>query len=126
MAKEKHKDKAVAKQASAEEIQGAIKELRVGSDVKISHKIIEGDKERIQIFQGMIIQMRGDKENKSVTVRKITRGIGIERIFPLNSPVITKIEVKKHSKVRRAKLYYIRKKKGQDSKLKEVKVETQA
>lgn len=121
MAKEKHKDKAVAKAATKEELQAAISELRVGSDVKISHKIIEGDKERIQVFQGMIIQMRGDKENKSITVRKMTRGIGIERIFPLNSPVVTRIEIKKHSKVRRAKLYYIRKKKGQDSKLKEEK-----
>jgi large subunit ribosomal protein L19 len=70
--------------------------------------------------------MRGDKENKSITVRKMTRGIGIERIFPLNSPVVTRIEIKKHSKVRRAKLYYIRKKKGQESKLKEIKVEAQA
>jgi large subunit ribosomal protein L19 len=126
MAKEKHKDKAVAKAATKEELQAAVSELRVGSDVKISHKIIEGDKERIQVFQGMIIQMRGDKENKSITVRKMTRGIGIERIFPLNSPVVTRIEIKKHSKVRRAKLYYIRKKKGQESKLKEIKVEAQA
>jgi large subunit ribosomal protein L19 len=121
MPKEKHKDKVAAKEATKEEIKLAAGELRVGSDVKISHKIYEGNKERVQVFQGMVLQIRGDKDNKSITVRKITRGIGIERIFPLNSPVITRIEVKKHSKVRRAKLYYIRKKKGQDSKLKEEK-----
>jgi large subunit ribosomal protein L19 len=120
MAKEKRKEKVIAKAASKEELDAAISQLRVGSEVKVSHKIFEGDKERIQAFQGTVIQIRGDKDNKSITVRKITRGIGIERIFPLNSPVINRIEVKKQSKVRRAKLYYLRKKKGQESKLKEL------
>lgn len=125
MPKEKHKDKVVAKAATKEEIKLAVSEIRVGSDVKISHKIYEGDKERTQVFQGMVIKIRGNKDNKTITVRKMSRGIGVERIFPLNSPVIAKIEIKKHSKVRRAKLYYLRMKKGQEAKLKERKVETQ-
>jgi large subunit ribosomal protein L19 len=98
-------------------------DIRPGDNVRVSHKIIEGDKERIQIFQGTVIQMRGAKDSKMITVRKMSRGIGVERIFPLNSPVITKIELKKHAKVRRAKLYYLRGKKGQEAKLKEEKVE---
>ncbi len=122
MAKEKRKEKAIAKAASKEELDAAISQMRVGSEVKVSHRIIEGDKERIQAFQGIVIKIKGNKENKSVTVRKITRGIGIERIFPLNSPVINRLEVKKQSKVRRAKLYYLRHKKGQDARLKEEKV----
>lgn len=120
MAKEKRKEKAIAKTASQEELQSVIGQLRPGTEVKISHKITEGDKERIQVFQGTIIKIRGDKENKSITVRKITRGIGIERIFPLNSPVINRLEIKKQSKVRRSKLFYLRHKKGQDAKLKEL------
>ncbi|MCX8015282.1 MAG: 50S ribosomal protein L19 [candidate division WOR-3 bacterium] len=99
--------------------------MPVGANVKVYHKIVEGDKERIQIFQGTVIKVRGDKNNKMVTVRKLSRGIGVERIFPLNSPVVTKIEIKKLAKVRRAKLYYLRTKKGQDAKLKEEKVESE-
>lgn len=97
--------------------------IKPGSNVKVFHKIVEGDKERIQVFQGTVIQMRGAKDAKMMTVRKMSRGIGVERIFPLNSPVITKIELTKQAKVRRAKLYYLRGRKGQDSKLKEEKVE---
>lgn len=94
-------------------------DIRPGSIVKVSHKIYEGDKERLTTFQGTVIKMRGVAEGKTITVRKISRGIGVERIFPLNSPIITKIEVTKQTKVRRAKLYYLRKKKGQEAKLKE-------
>ena len=101
-------------------------EFRPGDNIKVYHKIFEGDKERIQTFQGTVIQIRGGKDTKSFTVRKISRGIGVERIFPMASPRITKIEVKKQSKVRRAKLYYLRGKKGTALKLKEQKVEVEA
>jgi large subunit ribosomal protein L19 len=123
MAKNKHKEKATIKEASQVNAEILAHEIRPGTTVKISHKIVEGDKERIQVFQGMVLQIRGDKDHKMITVRKMSRGIGVERIFPLNSPVLSKIEVKKHAKVRRAKLYYLRGKKGQDAKLKEEKVE---
>jgi large subunit ribosomal protein L19 len=100
--------------------------IRPGATVKVYHKIVEGDKERIQIFEGTVISIRGDKDNKMLTVRKISRGVGVERIFPLNSPVITKIEIKKLAKVRRAKLFYLRHKKGAEAKLKEEKVEAES
>ncbi|MEO0077296.1 MAG: 50S ribosomal protein L19 [candidate division WOR-3 bacterium] len=124
MAKEKQKEKTAVKAISKEELESAIKALKVGAEVKISHKIVEGDKERIGVFQGTVIKIRGDKDNKTITVRKLSRGIGVERIFPLNSPIITKIEIKKYRKVRRAKLYYLRKKKGLETKLKEVTIES--
>ena len=83
----------------------------VGDTVVVSQKIVEGGKTRIQNFEGIVIAIRGRGENKTFTVRKIAvGGIGVERIWPLNSPWITKITVKKRGKVRRAKLYYLRKK----------------
>ena len=97
-----------------------------GDMIKVYHKIYEGDKERIQTFQGTVLQIRGVGESKSFTVRKMSRGIGVERIFPITSPMITKIEVKKHSKVRRAKLFYLRGRKGRAAKLKEHKIETES
>jgi len=85
--------------------------FNVGDTVVVSQKIIEGGKTRIQNFEGLVIAIRGNGENKTFTVRKIAvGGIGVERIWPLNSPWITKIKVKKKGKVRRAKLYYLRKK----------------
>ncbi len=85
--------------------------VHVGDLVRVHLKVVEGDKERIQIFEGMVISLRGREENKSFTVRKIASGgIGVERIFPVNSPWISKIEVKKKGEVRRAKLYFIRRK----------------
>ena len=99
-------------------------EFKPGDIIKVYHKIFEGDKERIQTFQGTVLQIRGAKEAKTFTVRKISRGIGVERIFPMNSPLITKIELKKSTKVRRAKLYYLREKKGSAGKLREQRVAT--
>lgn len=85
----------------------------VGDTVIVSQKIIEGGKTRTQPFEGIVIAIKGRGENKTFTVRKIaTGGIGVERIWPLNSPWITKIQVKKKGKVRRAKLYYLRKRVG--------------
>lgn len=82
----------------------------VGDKVAVSQKIQEGDKIRSQIFEGIVIAIKGREENKTFTVRKIAGGgIGVERIWPLNSPWITKISVKKKGKVRRAKLYFLRK-----------------
>jgi|UniRef100_A0A7C6A8R0 large subunit ribosomal protein L19 len=99
-------------------------QFKPGDVIKVYHKIFEGDKERIQTFQGTVLQIRGTKQSKTFTVRKISRGIGVERIFPFASPLITKIELKKSTKVRRAKLYYLRTKKGRAGKLKEQRIET--
>jgi len=96
-----------------------IPEIKPGDLVKVSTKIVEGGKERITPFQGIVIQTKGSGIGKTVTIRKISAGIGIERIFPIRSPLITKIEIKKRGKVRRAKLNYLRYKKGRKMKIKE-------
>ena len=82
--------------------------FRAGDKVKVFVKIKEGEKERIQIFEGMVISRRGGGINESFTVRKLSGGVGVERIFPLHSPRIAKIERVKEGAVRRAKLYYLR------------------
>jgi large subunit ribosomal protein L19 len=95
-------------------------DLRPGDTVRVHQKIKEGDKEKIQVFEGLIIARKHGKEiGSTITVRKVISGIGVERIFPLHSPTIEKIEVLKREKVRRAKLYYLRKAKGKRAKLRE-------
>lgn len=93
--------------------------FEIGDTVRVYVKVIEGDKERIQPFDGVVIARRGSSIKETFTVRKISFGIGVERIFPLHSPIIDKIEVLKKGKVRRAKLYYLREKKGKSAKIKE-------
>jgi len=96
-------------------------EIRPGYTIRVHQKVKEGDKERIQVFEGLVIACKhGRGVNGTITVRKISQGIGVERIFPLHSPVIEKIEVVKKHKVRRAKLYYIREKTAKQARLKEI------
>ena len=90
-----------------------------GDTVKVYVKIREGEKERIQAFQGVVISKRKGTTNASFTVRKVSYGIGVERIFPLNSPIIDKIEVITKGRVRRAKIYYLRKLRGKAARIKE-------
>ena len=97
-----------------------IPEIRPGDLIKVYSKIIEGDKERVTPFQGIVIQIKGHDIGKTFTVRKVSAGVGVERIFPLHSPMITKIEIKKKGKVRRAKLVYLRHKKARKLKTSEV------
>ena len=92
-----------------------------GDTVKVHVKVREGEKERIQIFQGTVIGIKGGGMRASFTVRKIASGVGVERIFPLNSPIIDKLEVIRHNRVRRAKLYFLRAKLGKAGRLKEVR-----
>jgi large subunit ribosomal protein L19 len=96
-------------------------ELRPGDTVEVAVRVIEGDKERQQKFRGEIINVRGAGVRKTFTVRKISDGIGVERTFPLHSPVVGEIKVLKHSKVRRAKLFYLRHKTGKAARLTEKK-----
>ena len=94
-------------------------DLNPGDTIKVHQKIKEGDKERIQIFEGIIIARKhGKGVSATITVRKVIEGIGVERVFPVNSPMIEKIEVVRQAKVRRAKLYYLKEAKGKKAKLK--------
>ena len=90
-----------------------------GDTVKVHVKIKEGEKERIQAFQGVVISKRKGSSNATFTVRKVSYGIGVERIFPMHSPIIDKIEVLTHGRVRRAKIYYLRKLRGKAARIKE-------
>ncbi|NTV34233.1 MAG: 50S ribosomal protein L19 [Desulfobacteraceae bacterium] len=96
-----------------------IPDFRSGDTVKVHAKIKEGDKERIQIFQGVVIRKRKGKMGATFTVRKVSYGIGVERIFPLHSPNIDKVEIVSRGKVRRGRLYYMRGLKGKAARIKE-------
>ena len=101
------------------QLKNDIGEFNVGDTVKVHTLIKEGDKERIQVFRGDVIAKRGSGLGTTFTVRKVSFGIGVEKIFPLHSKMIKEIEVIRHGKTRRAKLYYLRKLKGKAARLKE-------
>ncbi|HEU4401555.1 MAG TPA: 50S ribosomal protein L19 [Candidatus Polarisedimenticolia bacterium] len=101
------------------EIKGVPPAFRVGDSVKVHVRVREGEKDRIQVFQGMVIAMKGGGTGSTFTVRKISDGIGVERIFPLHSPIIGKIEVVRRGRVRRAKLYYLRSRRGKAARIEE-------
>jgi len=92
-------------------------ELRPGETVRVHVKVVEGEKERTQVFEGIVIAMSGSGSRAVFTVRKISYGVGVERIFPLHSPRIEKVEVVARGKVRRAKLYYLRERSGKAARL---------
>ncbi len=96
-----------------------IPDFRAGDTVKVHVKVAEGDKERIQIFQGVVIARRGSGTRETFTVRKMSGGMGVERVFPLHTPTIEKIEVIRRGKVRRAKLYYLRDLRGKAARIDE-------
>lgn len=102
-----------------QQIKRDITEFQVGDNVKVHYRIVEGNRERIQIFQGDVIRRQGASNRETFTVRKISFSIGVERTFPVHSPKIEKIEVVRQGDVRRAKLYYLRKKVGKAAKIKE-------
>ncbi|MBN8706718.1 MAG: 50S ribosomal protein L19 [Bacteroidetes bacterium] len=94
-------------------------ELRIGDTINVNVRVIEGDKERIQVYTGIVIKMKGSGISATFTVRKMSNGVGVERIFPIHSPRIAGIEVVRHGQVRRAKLYYLRALTGKASRIKE-------
>ena len=98
-----------------------IPQFKPGDTIKVYVRIREGDKERIQVFQGVVLRKRKGKINSTFTVRKISYGIGVERIFPLHSPMIDKIEVVSLGRVRRSRLYYLRKLRGKAARIRELR-----
>lgn len=109
----------ILESAAAEQIQTEIPEFAAGDDVAVHYRVIEGDKERIQVFRGLVVQKKGSGVNQTFTVRKVSGGVGVERVFPLHSPRIAKIERTRMGKVRRAKLFYIRKLRGKAARIDE-------
>lgn len=96
-------------------------DFKSGDTVKVHVKIREGEKERVQVFQGVVISKKRGTTNASFTVRKVSYGVGVERIFPLHSPIINTIEVVTRGRVRRSKLYYLRKLRGKAARIKELR-----
>ncbi len=109
-------------QIEKEQMRTDLPDFRPGDTVKVHVKIKEGEKERIQIFEGTVIRKRLGANRSSFTVRKVSYGIGVERIFPTHSPAIDRIEVVQRGEVRRAKLYYLRQLKGKAARIKERRV----
>lgn len=106
------------KEYVADQIRTDLPAFKAGDRVKVHVRVIEGDKERVQPFEGDVIAIKGGGISKTFTVRKIASGVGVERIFPINTPKIAKIEVLREGKVRRAKLYYLRKLSGKAARIK--------
>jgi large subunit ribosomal protein L19 len=98
-----------------------IPEFRAGDTVRVHVKVREAQKERIQVYEGVVIARKGSGASETFTVRKISFSVGVERVFPLHSPIIDKIEVKRYGRVRRAKLYYLRDLKGKAARIKELR-----
>lgn len=110
----------LVKAIEAEQVKIDNENFKVGDTVKVHFRIIEGTTERIQVFEGLVISKQNSGAGRSFTVRKISYGVGVERVFPLHSPRIANIEVSRKGKVRRAKLYYIRQRVGKAAKVKEL------
>lgn len=105
----------IIEKINQEQVKKEVAAFNVGDSVKVHTRVIEGDKERIQIFAGIVIARKGHGINEAFTVRKISYGEGVERVFPLNSPKVAKIEVTKSGRVRRARLHYLRKRQGKEA-----------
>ena len=103
-----------------EQLKSSVDEFRVGDTVKVYAKVKEGQRERIQIFEGIVLKRQGGGARETFTVRKLSGGIGVERTWPVHSPNVDKVEVVRHGKVRRAKLNFLRGRVGKSAKLKEI------
>ena len=110
-------NQALLKKIESEQFRKDASKFGVGDSVKVHTKVVEGDKERIQVFSGVVIGIRGTGLNETFTVRRISYGEGVERIFPIHSPRVDKVEVERHGAVRRAKLTYLRKRLGKGATL---------
>lgn len=108
----------------AEQIRSDLPELASGDTVRVAARVVEGGKERVQVFEGTIMRLRGGGITRSITVRKIASGVGVERTFKVNSPRIERIDVVRHGQVRRAQLYFLRKRVGKAATLRERRAKT--
>ena len=104
-----------------EQLKENIPVIRIGDTIRVHNKIKEGNRERVQMFEGTVIAQNGGGISETFTVRRISYGCGVEKIFPIHSPNVVKVDIIRYGKVRRAKLYYLRSKIGKDSKVKEKK-----
>ncbi|WP_243545045.1 50S ribosomal protein L19 [Pseudodesulfovibrio tunisiensis] len=108
----------IIKKIEAEHLRIDMPAFKAGDTVKVHYRIIEGEKERIQVFQGAVLRVRNGSTDSSFTVRKISDGIGVERIFPMNSPFIDRVEVVSEGKVRQSRIYYLRGLRGKAARIK--------
>lgn len=109
------------KEITQEQLRTDLPSFRPGDTVRVHVKVVEGTRERIQLFEGVVIKRRGGGISETFTVRKISYGVGVERTFPVHTPKIAKLEVLRRGKVRRAKLYYLRKLRGKKARIKEIR-----
>ena len=109
----------IIRELEKEQLRSDLPELLVGDTVRVFVKVIEGNRERLQNFEGVVIKIQGGGVRKSFTVRRISYGVGVERTFPYNSPRIGRIELVRHGVVRRAKLFYLRERSGKSAKIRE-------
>lgn len=110
----------IIKAIEAEQLKAEVSEFRVGDTVKVHAKVKEGNRERIQVFEGTVLKRQGGSSRETFTVRKLSNGVGVEKTWPLHSPIVEKVEVVRHGKVRRAKLNYLRGRIGKAAKVKEL------
>jgi large subunit ribosomal protein L19 len=108
----------------ADQLRTDLPELSSGDTVKVSARVVEGNRERVQVFEGTVMRLRGGGIQRSITVRRIASGVGVERTFKVNSPRIEKIEVMRHGQARRAQLYFLRKRVGKSATLRERRVKS--
>ena len=110
----------IIKNIEAAQLKAEVPNFNVGDTVKVYAKVVEGNKERIQVFEGTVLKKQGGSNRETFTVRKTSNGIGVEKTWPLHSPIVDKVEVVRYGKVRRAKLYYLRDRVGKRAKVKEL------
>ena len=110
----------IIREIEKEQMKESVDNFRVGDTVKVHAKLKEGNRERIQIFEGTVLKVQGGGNRQTFTVRKISNGVGVEKTWPMHSPTVEKVEVVRHGKVRRAKLNYLRNRVGKKAKVKEL------
>ncbi|WAA13621.1 50S ribosomal protein L19 [Fervidibacillus halotolerans] len=111
----------IINEITKEQLRTDLPSFRPGDTVRVHVKVVEGNRERVQVFEGVVIKRRGGGISETFTVRKISYGVGVERTFPVHSPKIAKLEVVRRGKVRRAKLYYLRNLRGKAARIKEIR-----